>query len=340
MSKFGIDVSEHQGNINWDETKKHIDFAILRLGWIGNHNNHTLDSKFERNYSECKRLGIPVGVYIYCYSSSEDTAKSGANWSIEKLQGKQLDLPVYIDMEDNSIVGLGMNNLTNICIAFNEIIEKNGYRAGVYANRNWFDNYLDKNVLKSKYSCWIAHYTSGDNKYEGEYDIWQNSSSGLINGVNGNTDTNFMYKDLIQTSGNVQTNTIEGSTLELAYKVMKGEFGDGDVRISNLGSRYNEIQNFINHIASSNAETLAKEILEGKYGNGEIRETVLGEKYSEAQKIINSQSKQTRIRTYKVRGGDTLSTIAAKYGTTYQELARKNNLSDPNKIYPNQVLKI
>ena len=85
---FGIDVSQHQGEINWDKVKSQIDFAILRLGWIGNKENHTLDTQFERNYSECKRLGIPVGVYVYCYSNCEETAKSGANWVIEKLKGK------------------------------------------------------------------------------------------------------------------------------------------------------------------------------------------------------------------------------------------------------------
>lgn len=79
MSKFGIDVSEHQGEINWNDLKSKIDFAILRLGWIGNKDNHTLDKQFERNYNECKRLAIPVGAYIYCYANNEESAKSGAN---------------------------------------------------------------------------------------------------------------------------------------------------------------------------------------------------------------------------------------------------------------------
>ena len=78
---FGIDVSEHNGTINWDKVK--VDFAILRLGWIGNTNNHTLDKQFEKNYKECKRLKIPVGVYVYNYCNSEKTVKSGANWTLE-----------------------------------------------------------------------------------------------------------------------------------------------------------------------------------------------------------------------------------------------------------------
>ena len=82
----GIDVSEHEGNIDWNKTKKYIDFAVLRLGWIGNKNNHTIDTKFRRNYSECKRLGIPVGVYVYNYCNNENTIRQGADWTINSLQ--------------------------------------------------------------------------------------------------------------------------------------------------------------------------------------------------------------------------------------------------------------
>ena len=77
MSRYGIDVSEHQAVINFNTAKQQTDFAILRLGWIGNRNNHTIDKYFERNYAECKRLGIPVGVYVYVYSSSVEAVKSG-----------------------------------------------------------------------------------------------------------------------------------------------------------------------------------------------------------------------------------------------------------------------
>ena len=141
---FGIDVSEHNGVINWDLVKSQVNFAILRLGWIGNKNNHTLDKQFERNYAECKRLGIPIGIYVYCYCNNVETAKAGANWTVEKLKGKNIELPVYLDMEDGSIAGYGRDTLTNMCIAFNTIIEQSGLWAGVYANQNWFNNYLNK----------------------------------------------------------------------------------------------------------------------------------------------------------------------------------------------------
>lgn len=100
-------------------------------------------------------------------------------------------------MEDNSIAQLGKDKLTEMTIAFNTVIENAGRWAGVYANRNWFDNYLHKDTLKQKYTTWIATYTSGTDKYKGEYDMWQNSSNGKIEGIVGNVDTNYMYRDLV-----------------------------------------------------------------------------------------------------------------------------------------------
>lgn len=298
---FGIDVSEHNGTINWDIVKGQVDFAILRLGWIGNKENHTIDRQFERNYSECKRLGIPIGVYVYCYCSNEDTARSGANWSINKLSGKALELPVYIDMEDNSIANQGKQKLTNICIAFNTIIEQKGLWAGVYANENWFNNYLNKEEIKRRYTTWIASYKAGTNCYKGEYDVWQNSSGGKINGIDGKVDTNYMYRNLIAEIGNKtpsQPQTTK-SIVDLANEVIAGKWGTGEARKQALGSLYNEVQAKVNEILG-----VKKEI------------------------------------TYTVKSGDTLSAIASRYGKTYQEIARKNGISNPNKIYPGQILKI
>ena len=206
---FGIDVSAYQKKINWELAKSQIEFSILRLGWIGNKNNHTLDDEFERNYSECKRLGIPVGVYVYCYSDNIDAVKSGAEWTVEKLKNKILDLPVYIDMEEAAISSKGKDLLTQMCFEFIDIVQKRDFLGGVYANRNWFDNFLNKDEIKRRYTTWIATYTSGDSLYKGEYDMWQNSSSGRINGIEGNVDTNYMYRDLIEEVLNKRGGNVE-----------------------------------------------------------------------------------------------------------------------------------
>lgn len=305
---FGIDVSQHQGEINWDKVKSQIDFAILRLGWIGNKENHTLDTQFERNYSECKRLGIPVGVYVYCYSNCEETAKSGANWVIEKLKGKSLELPVYIDMEDNSIANQGKDILTNICITFNSIIETNGRWAGVYANKNWYDNFLDKDEIKRRYTTWIATYVDAVDKYKGEYDIWQNSSKGRIDGITGYVDTNYMYRDLIT--------EVKGIT------------------------KKEEVQT-----PTKSVNELVDEVIAGLWGDGEDRKNRLrnaGYNYETIQSAVNSKLSKPKTTTviYTVKKGDTLSKIASQYGITYQKIARDNGIANPNKIFVGQKIKI
>ena len=192
--KAGIDVSQHQEKIDWEKVKNvGVDFAILRLGWIGNKDNHTIDTYFERNYNECKRLNIPIGVYVYCYSNSVKNVKEGADWTVKKLKGKSLELPVFIDMEDNSITKTGKKELSKMCVEYNSIIEKAGFKPGIYANKYWFDTYLEKD-LRTKYTCWIAHYTSSSSvNYEDTFTIWQYSSVGKVNGIDGNADLNIMY---------------------------------------------------------------------------------------------------------------------------------------------------
>ena len=193
----GIDVSAWQGKIDWEKLKGKIDFAILKMGNIFQTQENNLDKYFERNYSECKRLGIPIGVYVYNYAKTTDRVLKGAEFIINNLKGKSLELPVYIDMEDEKIASLGKKRLTEICVEFNTQIEKAGFWAGVYANRNWYDNFLDKNEIKRRYTTWIAHYRVKQDKYKGEYDMLQFSSSGRLDGINGKVDVNIMYRDLI-----------------------------------------------------------------------------------------------------------------------------------------------
>lgn len=195
MSYFGVDLSEFNGSIDWERLAKHIDFAILRIGWVGNKDNSTLDERFEEYYRSARKAGVKIGAYVYIYSNSEKTAREGAEWAVERLRGKTLNLPVYCDMEDSSIASLGRAKLSAIVRAFNSVIEKHGYWAGIYANRNWYDHYLDKD-LKERYTSWIADYRSGTNLYKGEYDMWQNSSKGRIEGVSGNVDTDYLYRNL------------------------------------------------------------------------------------------------------------------------------------------------
>ena len=194
MIAKGIDVSEHQDRINWAEVQnEEIDFVILRLGWIGNKENHTIDKFFKENYESCVRLGIPVGVYVYSYCETEEAAKSAAKWTSEQLKDKKITYPVFIDMEDSQIENLDVQTLTDISKTFCEELKTSGYsKVGIYANKNWLVNKLDVSQL-SKYNIWLAHYTDKTD-YSGKYDMWQYTSSGTVKGIMGNVDMNYSYK--------------------------------------------------------------------------------------------------------------------------------------------------
>lgn len=207
---FGVDISEHNGVVDWNTLAKNVDFAILRIGWIGN-NSNAIDKKFIENYNAAKKAGIKLGAYVYMYSKSTSAAKAGAEWVIKQIKGKDFELPIYCDMEDNSISGLSKSVLTNITIAFNDAIKEAGYKVGVYASRYWFDSKLDKSLC-STYHTWIAHYTSGSDKYKGDYEMWQNSSKGKVDGVEGNVDTNYLYENIFTVTNSKPANTQSSNT--------------------------------------------------------------------------------------------------------------------------------
>lgn len=321
MNRFGIDVSEHQGEINWEIVKDKISFAILRLGWIGNKENHTIDKYFERNYNECKRLGIPVGIYVFNYCNSVENVTNGALWTILQLQNKEIDLPVYIDMEDEEtqkvkLHTVGKETLTEIVKKFNSIMEANGYWAGVYANRNWFDNYLNKDEIKSRYTTWIAHFGVEDTYYQGEYDMLQYSKIGKLDGISDNTvDFNLMYRDL----KNEIKGQKENNTQPINYTILKSN------------------------------EEIVKEVIDGLWGNGEDRKQRLesnGYNYKTIQSLVNKEMKKKEEENqiiHIVTGGENLSVIAKKYNTTWLKIYEKNKKiigNNPNLIKVGQKLVI
>ena len=279
MGRRGIDISQHNGNIDFDRLKDEVDFAILRLGWIGNKNNHTLDTKFHEYYNECKRVGIPVGVYVYVYSKSVEAAERGARWVLNWVEKGDIELPVYIDMEDAEIRSVGKRVLTDMVIAFNNIIESAGLWAGTYANLDWWRNYLIEDELIPRYTSWIAHYGVNPDKYEGQYDMLQYTSSGRVDGINGNVDMNNMYRDLIEemNGGSEPQPTPEPtpakkSNEEIADEVIDGQWGNGEerrIRLTEAGYDYDTIQAIVNdklgyHPDILEVGTRVKTIAQGK----------------------------------------------------------------------------
>lgn len=205
----GIDVSGSQGNIDWAKVKKDNSFAILKLGNIYDDEKFYIDSKFERNYKECQKLGIPTGIYIYNYCNSVETLRKEIKGVLEYLEDRVLQMPIYLDMEDKSIKVEGKEILTQQCIEFTKLIEAEGYRAGIYANLDWFKNYIDTSKFDKNVSVWVAQYYKKC-EYKGKYDIWQYASDGSVNGISGRVDMNYLYNtSIIDNSATSETENIE-----------------------------------------------------------------------------------------------------------------------------------
>ena len=349
MAIKGIDVSEFQGNINWDKVKADgIKFAILKLANIYDYDTNYKDSKFDTNYKEAKKRGIKIGAYIYNYCNTVDTLKKGLEWAIGKLDGRKLDLPLYLDMEDKDIQGETKASLTEQCNEFAKYVESKGYRAGVYANVNWLKNELNPNDFDKDISVWVAQYYK-ECQYEGDYDIWQYSSSGKVSGISGNCDMNYLYnEDIIKESSSTET-TDKKSVDELAQEVIDGKWGDGEDRKKRLeaaGYNYNAVQNRVNEMLAKPKKSVtevAKNVINGKYGNGDERKKKLeaeGYDYDQVQAKVNQLLGANTTKTYTVKSGDTLSGIASKYKTTVAKLVKDNNIKNANLIYPGQKIVI
>lgn len=347
----GIDVSEFQGKIDWDKVKKDgVEFALLKLGNIYDYDSNYKDSKFDTNYKKARAQGIKVGAYIYNYCNTVDTLKKGLEWAIGKLDGKKLDLPFYLDMEDKDIQGETKASLTNQCNEFAKYVKNKGYQAGVYANLNWLKNELNPDDFDKDISVWVAQYYK-ECQYTGKYDIWQYASDGSVSGVSGNYDMNYLYnEDIIKQSGSAET-TDKKSVDELANEVIDGKWGDGETRKSKLekaGYDYDKVQNRVNEILSEQSKKksiteVAKDVIAGDYGNGENRKKKLeaeGYDYDQVQAKVNQLLGANVTKTYTVKSGDTLSGIASKYKTTVSKLVKDNNIKNANLIYVGQKIVI
>ena len=219
MATKVIDVSVHQGTINWDLVKSQIDGAILRCGYGDNYTSQD-DAQFARNLSECERLGIPRGVYLYSYATSDAHAQSELEHILRLIKGHTFQLPIYLDCEEAGTESYAARACNIIC----EGIKAAGYTPGVYSSTSWWNTYL---TSVTKYRRWVAHWASACG-YTGTYDIWQYGTS-YINGINGPVDSNYCYidfKDMIKSSGstatsNTSTKTTGTTTKETSTSTLK-----------------------------------------------------------------------------------------------------------------------
>ena len=184
--EYGVDVSRYQGNINWEELKNDgMNFAILRAGTT----KCGIDSKFEEYYEGTRKAGIKTGAYLFISSMDMQGFKAAAEQFLSYLDGKDWELPVYIDLEENEQTTLGKQRLTTYAIECMNIISDAGYVTGIYSNLNWYTNFLDKaQIEKAGYEIWYAQYPEAHadpHNYDksGMCRIWQYSSQGKINSI-------------------------------------------------------------------------------------------------------------------------------------------------------------
>lgn len=188
----GIDVSYHQGTIDWEKVKNsgQVDFAIIRCG-IGMDQTNQDDTQWENNTSECERLGIPYGTFLYSYADTVEKARSEAQHVIRLVQGKNLTYPIYYDMEDNSVMNkIDTKTAEQIAQTFLSTLEANGYKnVAVYSSKSLFETKLTADIF-NRYPRWVAHYndTCG---YQGSYHMWQYTNKGQIDGITGNVDLDY-----------------------------------------------------------------------------------------------------------------------------------------------------
>ena len=193
----GIDVSEHNGIINWEKVKSQIDFAIIRVSY----GMKKVDKMAIRNIEECIRLGINFGVYFYSYALYELQVKEEVKLLLDTIRPykDKILYPVIIDMEDadgyKEKNGMPSNEvLVNLCDTACTMIGSEGYFPMIYASQSWFMGRLRSDKLK-KYAKWIAWWYEKAKFDTKEYLIWQKSSKGKIEGINGNVDINEAFID-------------------------------------------------------------------------------------------------------------------------------------------------
>lgn len=353
MSMNGIDIASYQAGINLNVVP--CDFVIIKATQGTGYVNPDCD----RAYQQAKAAGKCLGVYHYAGGGG---AVEEADFFLKNIAGYIGEAILVLDWEEIQNPNFGNVSYAKQFLA--RVYERTGVRPLIYMSKSVCRDYDWSSVANANYGLWVAQYGSNnptgyqispwtDTKGTGAFKtiaIHQYSSNGRLNGWDAGIDINIAYMNReawnkYAGKGNAvkpieppQPTAPEGTTLELVAATMQGKHGDGDARKSALGSRYSEVQNMINYIASASVDTLVKEVYAGKYGNGDIRKIVLGSRYKEVQDKINGGGSTAKY--YTVKYGDTLSGIAAKHGTTYQKLAQLNGIRNPNRIYAGQQIRV
>ena len=236
----GIDISKHNGTINWSKVKNNIDFAIIRCGYGMDQTNQD-DEQYTNNIRDCIENGIPFGVYLYSYANTLEKAQSEAEHVLRLVNSykDKLTLGIWYDIEDKIQRDLGKDFLEQIINTFCNKVKENGYNVGIYANKDWFTNRISDNI-KNSYPLWVAGYgnNNGEPHYNYRYEhnnmiIFQYTSKGKVEGISGNVDLNEYYGDELkapeiehsennsETEKNTETNIYNDGLVNCIYDIQE-----------------------------------------------------------------------------------------------------------------------
>ena len=313
---FGIDISVWQRDINLAQAKAEgVNFTIIR-GAYGNKK----DTAFEALYQRAKSNGLGVGVFWWTRAVNEAQAREEAQILIDNvLRGKQFEYPIYIDVEDSLLQNLGKAKVDAIITSALTTLEKAGYYAGFYMNRNWYNNYCNGSSLAKRFTCWLAQWSSAE---PSGFPMWQFGG-----------ETNY-----------IRTNKIAGVTCDQDYCYVDFPSIIKNGGFNGYGKGTPSPAPQPTPRRKSNEE-LANEVIAGQWRNGDDRRnrlTQAGYNYDAVQSIVNQKlsGTPTRVEYYIIQKGDNLTMIAKKYGTSVNKLVAWNNIKNPNLIYAGQKIRV
>lgn len=229
----GIDVSKWQGDVDFEKVRNEgYSFVIINAGY-GKYISQK-DPFFEDNYRKAKAAGLGVGAYWYSYAADVASARQEADVFLQAVQGKQFDYPLAFDIEDSSQLTLPKVIIGDMVEAFCGRLEECGYYASLYSYASFLNDKVP-DYVRSKYDIWVAAFDVSKPSYSGTYGMWQYSSSGRVNGVSGDCDLNYAYKDFPALIKGAGLNGFAKPAEQPQVEFIKGDVnGDGKVNAADI----------------------------------------------------------------------------------------------------------
>lgn len=311
----GIDVSQWQGNINFQEVKQ----AGIELVYMkASEGTDLVDPYFYQNYTKAVNAGLPVGFYHYLTARSISSARQEAYHFLDVTKGLDSMGKMVMDLED--LTGLTRTEINEIALSFLETIEEaSNKKAAVYMDAFDASAYPDREL--AAYALWIAQYDVNapdmDNPWD-DWAGWQYTDMGKTNGIQGNVDRDIYKEAMLDREGTVQITQKRPAyeVTDIHYVVQPGD------TLYGIARKYH-----ITPLEIADANQLANPNL--IYPGQRLRII-----------IRDDRNQSDTYYLYQVKPGDTLYGIAVRYGTTAAALTQLNRIPNPSLIYPGQIIKI